>query len=300
MHICSVQRAQDKMATVTEIIVGMPSDIEQARRCLSSGNLNTLEHWHARLERTLQVLTVLMQRIEEDLGQNEVFRSLCTLDEEAFLLYSEMNELLFGTLFNDERNGGYTQQPSAEESTKGRPRLGVTKENMMREYDVFRSWKVVARRLGVSVKTLRRRRVEFWMELSDVIGPRNTFTTISFQELCDTIKSALNTLPDAFGTHFHCHLLFLAFLSNLIMAESINQDVVSSLLQKSLSAYSFTEKAQIVESCWPKPELPISQNCRSGIVRYFMPETYERIKLILTKMCGLAKGLLICLIFLKA
>ena len=65
---------------------------------------------------------------------------------------------------------------------------------------------------------------------------------------------------------------------NLIMAEFITQDVVSSLLQKSFSAYSFTEKAQIIESDRPKPELPISQNCRSGIVRHFMPETYERIE----------------------
>ena len=199
--LCLVQRGQGKMATVTEIIVGLPLDIEQARRSLFSGNLNALEHWHARLENSLQVLTVLMQRIEEDLGQNEIFHSLCILDEEAFVIYSEINALLFGTsrltLFSREGNGSYTQQPSAGESMQGRPRLNVTKENIMREYDVFRSWKVVARRLGVSVKTLRRRRVEFGMELSDVIGPRNTFSTISFQELCDTIKTVLDTLPDA-------------------------------------------------------------------------------------------------------
>ena len=76
-----------------------------------------------------------------------------------------------------------TQHPVHEEAI-GRPRKVISREDMEREFEVFQNWKIVARQLGVSSKTLRRRRLEFGMNISETSGPRLTYNNISNERIC--------------------------------------------------------------------------------------------------------------------
>ena len=90
-----------------------------------------------------------------------------------------------------------TQHPVHEEVAIGRPRKVISREDMEREFEVFQNWKIVARQLGVSSKTLRRRRLEFGMNISETSGPRLTYTNISNEDLCSEVRNILIILPEA-------------------------------------------------------------------------------------------------------
>ena len=78
----------------------------------------------------------------------------------------------------------------------GRPRKEILKEDVEREFATFRCWKVVARLLGVSAKTLHRRRIEYGMLVSPLTGPRISYSNITHEELCDVLRTILDTPPD--------------------------------------------------------------------------------------------------------
>ena len=54
---------------------------------------------------------------------------------------------------------------------------------------------------GVSEKTLRQRRAEFGMTISDPSGPRKMYTKISSNDLNTVVKENLDILPDAGETY---------------------------------------------------------------------------------------------------
>ena len=83
----------------------------------------------------------------------------------------------------------------------GRPRCNIEKEELHRLCDIYHSWGKVASTLGVSERTLRRRRVEFGMTISDPSGPRKTYTEISSNDLNTVVKEILDILPDAGQTY---------------------------------------------------------------------------------------------------
>ena len=64
-----------------------------------------------------------------------------------------------------------------------------------------RSWKDVALHLGVSVRTLERRRNEFNISVSDRTELCSTYTTISDEQLCSVVREVLENLPDAGETY---------------------------------------------------------------------------------------------------
>ena len=57
--------------------------------------------------------------------------------------------------------------------------------------------KDVVLHLGVSIRTLERRRNEFNITVSDRIGSRNTYKIISDEQLCSVRGKILEILPDA-------------------------------------------------------------------------------------------------------
>ena len=89
--------------------------------------------------------------------------------------------------------------PSPEPTYTGlrRPRLRVSAVEINQLFDVYRSWKDVALHLGVSVRTLERRRNEFNITVSDRTGSRSTYTTTSDEQLCSVVREVLEILPDA-------------------------------------------------------------------------------------------------------
>ena len=79
----------------------------------------------------------------------------------------------------------------------GRPKKIISREDIEREFEVFINWKIVARQLGVSSKTLRKRRLEFGMNISETSGSRLTYTNISNEDLCSKVRNILIVFPEA-------------------------------------------------------------------------------------------------------
>ena len=77
------------------IIQNVPSQIEQAHRSLSSFNVNAIEQWHLRFQNIINLLTVLQEQIQDE-GEN-TFPELSTLCDEALLVYTETENILFGS-----------------------------------------------------------------------------------------------------------------------------------------------------------------------------------------------------------
>ena len=72
---------------------------------------------------------------------------------------------------------------------------------MERLFGIYRSWKEVASLIGVSTKTLQRRRIEMGLSVSDTVGPRRTYTDISDEELQRIIRDVLQVLPNTGETY---------------------------------------------------------------------------------------------------
>ena len=79
----------------------------------------------------------------------------------------------------------------------GRPKVEVSKEIIGRLFEIHRSWQTVASILGISERTLRRRRTEFQIPVSNPIGPRKTYSEINGEDLLSNVREIINTLPDA-------------------------------------------------------------------------------------------------------
>eukprot|EP00794_Sanderia_malayensis_P014734 gene14734-16269_t len=87
---------------------------------------------------------------------------------------------------------------ATESSEKfGRQRKLVSKDELLRLFNIHQSWHIVAAEIGVSVKTIYRRRQELGMQISDANGPCTTYTSISQTDLCEAIRDVLRVLPNA-------------------------------------------------------------------------------------------------------
>ena len=136
----------------------------------------------------------------------------------------------------------------------GRPRRNVSKEDIEREFRIFRNWKLVARQLRISSKTLRRRRVEYGMELSPSTGPRVVYSEISHDELCNVIRSILNILPDAGETMVLGSLrgrgIFVFVQRNRIRSAIIEVDPVNRALRRTVSIIRRSYNVASPNSLW--------------------------------------------------
>ena len=130
-----------------------------------------------------------------------------------------------------------TQHPVHEEVATGRPRKVISREDIEREFEVSQNWKIAACQLGVSSKTLRRRRLEFGMNISETSGPRLIYTNASNEDLCREVRNILIILSEAGET-----IIIGALRSRLIhvqrrmVREAINAvDPVSRTLRRTVT-----------------------------------------------------------------
>ena len=130
-----------------------------------------------------------------------------------------------------------TQHPVHEEVAIGRPRKVISREDIEREFEVSQNWKIVACQLGVSSKTLRRRRLEFGINISETSGPRLIYTNASNEDLCSEVRNILIILSEAGET-----IIVGALRSRLIhvqrrmVREAINAvDPVSRTLRRTVT-----------------------------------------------------------------
>ena len=178
-------------------ILQLPSNIEQAQRSLVSSNVNSLEQWHIRMQNAINLLNLLCER-SQNYEQTNFYTCLDTLRRETHQVYQQIETQLYSNQRTHSRNIMNDETFLVRSiNSYGRPRKNISKEDIEREFRIFRNWKLVASQLCISSKTLRRRRVEYGMEVSPGIGPRTVYSDISHDELCNVVSSILNILPDA-------------------------------------------------------------------------------------------------------
>ena len=180
----------DYMDEIIAFLLQLPAELDVARQSVDfSNDLNLLEYWYRRLEYAVNVLKLVVERAKLFQQDFDGIDSVVLLLREAQLSSQSVDSRILE--IQD------TQHPVHEEVAIGRPRKVISREDMEREFEVFQNWKIVARQLGVSSKTLRRRRLEFGMNISETSGPRLTYTNISNEDLCSEVRNILIILPEA-------------------------------------------------------------------------------------------------------
>ena len=129
------------------------------------------------------MLQEIVQRLYINLDH---YNEICDTDFEGRDIFNVSSTLAFSP--------EHTQEP-------GRPRINVFPDTVVDLYNIHRSWRIVARQTGVSYRTLLRRRREYEFQVANSVGPRNTYTDISEEELCNAVREILSTMPDAGETY---------------------------------------------------------------------------------------------------
>ena len=184
---------------IEQFIIDLPNKIEQARRQLFSGNLNAVEFWHRRIADYINVLNVLCRRFEESQCDREFINSFNNLLAEIHSIYGRLEAVILTNADQYNDGVGVFRFPNniPVEVTWGRPKLQITRVELERLFDIYKSWKEVASFLGVCERTIQRRRIELGMPTSSRSGPRSTYSNISEDNLCQVIREILNILPNA-------------------------------------------------------------------------------------------------------
>ena len=218
------------MDEIIAFLLQLPAELDVARQSVDfSNDLNLLEYWYRRLEYAVNVLKLVVERAKLFQQDFDGIDSVVLLLREAQLSSQSVDSRILE--IQD------TQHPVHEEVAIGRPRKVISREDIEREFEVFQNWKIVARQLGVSSKTLRRRRLEFGMNISETSGPRLTYTNISNEDLCSEVRNILFILPEAVEA-----IIIRALRSTLIhvlqrrVREAINAvDPVSRALRRTVT-----------------------------------------------------------------
>lgn len=186
-------------------LLELPSQIEVARRHLYNSNVNLLEHWYFRLEDWVNLLAVAGRRLEETRAPDDLVINIWRTFNVLQQLHQSFDEAL--SFNRDPSNLPLPNQCPNEETMEGspsqvgRPRKQVSKEDIEALFGTHRSWKTVANIIGVSQKTLQRRRQECGVTVSSPTGSRQTYTEISQEDLCKVIREVLQVLPNAGETY---------------------------------------------------------------------------------------------------
>ena len=91
--------------------------------------------------------------------------------------------------------------PIEQPRNPGRPRYHVPESAISGLFAIHRSWTVVAREAGVSYRTLLRRRHQYHLKVANTQGPRNFFSEITDEDLCNSVREVLQILPNAGETY---------------------------------------------------------------------------------------------------
>ena len=173
--------------------------MDQAIRHLHSSNLNLLDHSSRRHDDLFNLLNIFLSRCEGINVPETLTRNISRLLEELHSVHMRILIIIVTEHDFVVNSNQPCSLPSAEPiyTGLGQPRLGVSVVQTNRLCGVCRSCKGVALHMGVSVRTLERRRTEFNIAVSDRTGSRSSHTTISDEQLCSLVREVLEILPDA-------------------------------------------------------------------------------------------------------
>jgi len=182
------------MADIENVLRNIPDQILEAHRQMFCNNINVVEFIERRLEDSLFVLNILHRRSVANCDA-DLQNDLKTLMSELQFWYQYYDDLWM-------RNGNAPHQqcfscPREGIRDSGRPRY-LLPENILRDlHRIHRRWTQVASEVGVSYRTLLRRRREYGLTVSSTRGPRSTYTDITQNDLCNIIREVLQILPNA-------------------------------------------------------------------------------------------------------
>ena len=238
-----------------QFLVDLPGQLSQARRQAFSSNLNMLEFWNRRLQDFSHVISVFIRRCE---GARETPENLCVYLRELLVEISSLHNLVENNILTDQ---AYIADMSADfircpeehdEGAFGRPRKLIEKEEIENLFQIHNSWHKVAELLGISEKTLRRRRQEYGMNVAGTSGPRSTYTNISDEDLCAVISDALSILPNAGESYIigACRSRGLHVQRRRIREAILTADLVSRALRWTTSIIRRTYSVPAPNSLW--------------------------------------------------
>ena len=126
-------------------VLAVPINIREAFGCDLNIGFNEIERKIQTLENDYWFLGILMERFEDDYMQRDRISSLRDQTQQA------LNHLenMLARINNDDNSGTIVI---------GRPRRNVSKQNIIFLFELIHNWKIVATMLGISDRTLRRRR----------------------------------------------------------------------------------------------------------------------------------------------
>ena len=165
--------------------------LESARRQRNTASSDTTEFFSRRLRENERTVVTLILRIEEAFP-NEVG------------VISDLNELVFvmNELSRDSERSTFTASSSlndrlsavARNGLVGRPRLQILQEQLQTLHiDAGFRWADIGRILGISERTLRRRRHEFGLP----VGMGEDFSDVSNDDLDECVREILEVTPSA-------------------------------------------------------------------------------------------------------
>jgi len=161
-------------------LLDIPGHVNSAFNRLDD-DLYELELYITRLEDDINILVLLTQRFHDN---QEILADINELKENAVMALDHLENNLLMRFVNNQRH-------------VGRPRYEVSKDETIYLFNLYKSWKVVSMVLGISERTLRRRRIEHGLEICNTRGPRSTYTNINNEILNNVIREILDILPDA-------------------------------------------------------------------------------------------------------
>lgn len=232
----------------------LPRLVDQARRNVFSNDLNQLEYFQRKVQDALNVLNVIVSRCEDINAPHSFTQEMSALMDGLVPL----NERLRDAIEVDEEYVMTLNEPVPRSTLEdvdnvfGRPRIAVEKAEMERLFGIYRSWKEVASLMGVSTKTLQRRRIEVGLIMSNRVGPRRTYTDIADEELQRTIRDVLQILPNAGETYIigACRQRNI-HVQRQRLRDAINVvDPVSRALRRSISIIRRTYSVPAPNSLW--------------------------------------------------
>ena len=181
-------------SNINTFLENIPSLISEAHRQIFCDNLNVIEFMQRRIESNLQVLIILFDRCEGGLYDRQ-------LQENIGVLISKLQELLNEYeqqwIENDDLPHFTCPVEERQDDCSGRRRYVVPERSLTCLFQIHGKWGQVARDLGISYRTLLRRRHEYGLTVSDTRGPRTTYTNISQSDLCNVVREVLGILPNA-------------------------------------------------------------------------------------------------------
>ena len=184
--------ADESQTNIVVFLQNIPSLISEARRQLFCENINVIEFIQRRIENSLQVLGILLNRSQERGCDNQLQNNISTLFSELQGLQENYERLC---IQNDHSH--HFSCPVEVGRNRGRGRYVLPENSISGLWRIHHSWVQVAADLGVSYRTLLRRRHEFGLPVSDSRGPRSTYSNISQTDLCNVVREVLQILPNA-------------------------------------------------------------------------------------------------------